>query len=78
MTLIEAADELAEALDPNHQAIRDYCRTEQEAQEQIRMLIPLAQQQIEEEAQRYDGTTPSRLIQALLQARAIVAIRKAG
>ena len=69
MTLIEAADELADALDPTHQAIRDYCHTEQEAREQIRMLIPLAQQQIEEEARWYNGSAQSRLERLLLQAR---------
>ena len=67
MTIIEAADALSEALDPDHQAIRDYCRTEQEAQEQIRMLLPLAQQEI---AQEVRPVRPHlRLILALLQAR---------
>ena len=73
MTLIEAANELSDALDPQHQAIRDYCHSGQEAREQIRMMDPIAQQQIGEEARWYNGSAPfSRLERALLQARRVL------
>ena len=65
-TIIEAANELSDALDPAHQAIRDYSHTEQEAREQIQMLIPLAEAEI---ASMYGTTRLIRVIRALLQAR---------